>query len=82
MSQILGRDVAIGQLYAALSRLEDKGMISFINSIPEARRGGRAKKVFRLEAPGVRALENVAAVLNHSGALQSKESIYGQASPA
>lgn len=81
MSRFLGRDVAIGQLYAALSRLEDKGMISFSSSIPEARRGGRAKKVFRLEAPGVRALESIATVLKRHGALPSQESGYEAASP-
>lgn len=82
MSRLLERDVAIGQLYAALSRLEEKGMISFKSSVPEARRGGRAKKVFHLEAPGVRALESIATALDRHGALPFKESSYGAASPS
>lgn len=68
LSEILGRDVAIGQLYLALSRLEQKGFISASKTVPEPRQGGRSKKVFRLEAPGVKVLEEMAALLNDSGA--------------
>ena len=51
-----GRDVAVGAIYATLDRLEAKGYVSsrLGESTPE--RGGRAKRFFRIEAPGERAL--------------------------
>lgn len=50
------REVSIGAVYATLSRLEDKGMLSSWEGDPEARRGGRARRHYRLEPEGVRAL--------------------------
>lgn len=63
LSDLLGRDVAIGQLYLSLSKLERKGYIASSVMNPEPVRGGRSKKVFRLEAPGARALVDLAAAL-------------------
>lgn len=77
LSQLLGRDVAIGQLYLALSKLEKKGMISADVRDPEPVRGGRSKKVFRLEAPGARALARTAAIINAPSVLHPKENEYG-----
>lgn len=77
-SRFLGRDVAIGQLYLALARLEQKGLISSEQKDPEPKRGGRSKKVFKLEAPGARALENMAAVVNARGALQLEGINHGE----
>ena len=68
LSLTLDRDVAIGQLYLALGKLERKGMISSTIKDPEPKRGGRSKKVYRLEAPGVRALDRTAALFATSGA--------------
>ena len=76
LSKALGRDVAIGQLYLALSRLERDGFIASEKMDPEPIRGGRSKKVFRIEAPGVRALERTVAVLGTPGALRLQESTY------
>lgn len=78
LSQVLGRDVAIGQLYLALSRLEERGLIASEIVDPKPVRGGRSKKVFRLETPGVRALESLAAALSTLGALPSKEQDHGE----
>lgn len=50
------RDVSIGAVYATLSRLEDKGLVASWESDPEARRGGRARRHYRLEPAGVDAL--------------------------
>src|ERR1700747_2120789 len=49
-----GRDVAIGSVYAALERLEEKGFVA--SSLGEAtpERGGRAKKYFRVTARGLK----------------------------
>ena len=51
-----GRDISIGAIYATLDRLESKGYVSSFRGEPTAERGGRAKKFFRVEAPGRRAL--------------------------
>jgi PadR family transcriptional regulator PadR len=52
-----GRDVSIGSLYKALSRLESRGYVTPHVGQPTAVRGGRAKKHFRIETAGREALE-------------------------
>lgn len=51
-----GRDVTIGAVYATLSRLEEKGFASSYEGESEPKRGGRARRHFRLEPAGARAL--------------------------
>ncbi len=51
-----GREVAIGQIYAALERLENKGYLDSRVSGPEPIRGGRSKKLYRLTESGSAAL--------------------------
>ena len=41
-----GREVAIGSVYAALERLEDKGFVTSELGEATPERGGRAKKIF------------------------------------
>lgn len=45
-----GRDVAIGSVYAALERLEDKGFVTSELGEPTAEGGGRAKKYYHQQA--------------------------------
>lgn len=52
-----GRDVTVGAVYGTLSRLEEKGLCSSREGEAEARRGGRARRHYRIEPAGVRALE-------------------------
>lgn len=54
-----GREVSVGSVYSTLARLEEKGLVSSWEGEPEPRRGGRARKHFRLQPAGVRALEAV-----------------------
>jgi PadR family transcriptional regulator PadR len=51
------RSVSIGALYNTLDRLEAKGFVSSFFSEPKPERGGRARRYFRVEPPGVKALE-------------------------
>jgi DNA-binding PadR family transcriptional regulator len=51
-----GRDVSIGAVYATLERLETKRYVSSSLGEPTAERGGRAKRLFRIEAEGERVL--------------------------
>ena len=52
-----GRDVSVPTVYSALDRLESKGLVSSKLGQATPERGGRAKKLFRVEPEGVRALE-------------------------
>jgi PadR family transcriptional regulator PadR len=51
-----GRNLSIGAIYATLERLEAKAYVSSSLGEPTAARGGRAKRLFRIEADGERAL--------------------------
>ena len=54
-----GRDVSVPTVYSALDRLQSKGLVSSQLGQATAERGGRAKKLFRVEAAGLRALREV-----------------------
>lgn len=49
-----GREVALGSVYAALERLEEKGLVESRLGDPTAERGGRAKRYFRVTESGLR----------------------------
>jgi PadR family transcriptional regulator PadR len=49
-----GRDVALGSVYAALDRLEQKEFVSSTLGDPTPARGGRAKRYFQVTAKGLR----------------------------
>ena len=49
-----GREVALGSVYAALERLEQKGFVSASIGEPTPERGGRAKRYFRVTKAGLR----------------------------
>jgi PadR family transcriptional regulator, regulatory protein PadR len=57
LSERLGRTVSVGATYTALERLEWKGFVSSWTGGATAERGGRAKRFYRIEAPGHRALD-------------------------
>jgi DNA-binding PadR family transcriptional regulator len=52
-----GRNISIGAVYATLERLQAKGYVSSFTGEPTPERGGRAKRLFRVEAAGERALQ-------------------------
>ena len=49
-----GREAALGSVYAALDRLEQKGLVSSTLGDPTPARGGRAKRYFRTTAKGMK----------------------------
>src|ERR1051325_2908289 len=51
-----GRTVMLGSLYAALDRMEQNRLVTSEFGEPTAERGGRAKRLFTVTAPGVRAI--------------------------
>ena len=54
IEQRSGREVALGSVYAALERLEEKGLVESRLGDPTAERGGRAKRYFRMTESGLR----------------------------
>jgi DNA-binding PadR family transcriptional regulator len=53
-----GRNVSVPTVYSALDRLESKGFVSSRLGDVTPERGGRAKKLFRVQPAGVRALQD------------------------
>jgi PadR family transcriptional regulator PadR len=58
-----GRNVALGSIYAALSRLEERGLLISALGEPTPERGGRAKALFHLTAKGLREVRNTQCTL-------------------
>ena len=58
-----GRDVAVGSVYAALERLEGKGLIVSTLGDPTPERGGKAKRYFRVTKEGLRQIRETKRVL-------------------
>ena len=52
-----GRDVSVGAVYTTLERMEQKGFVSSARGEPTPERGGRAKRYYKIEAPGEHALQ-------------------------
>jgi len=59
-----GRDVSLGAIYATLDRLEEKGLVTSFPGGATPERRGRAKRYFKVQAQGVRALQEALATLD------------------
>lgn len=51
-----GRVVSAGAVYTAMERLEARGLVSSEIGEPTPRRGGKAKKYYRIETKGAQAV--------------------------
>lgn len=58
-----GRDVSVGSVYAALERLEAKGLVVSNLGEPTPERGGKAKRYFRITKEGLRQVHETRKVL-------------------
>ena len=58
LQQKSGRQVFLGSVYAALTRLEAKGFVASSMGDATAERGGKAKKYFRVTGKGVREIRD------------------------
>jgi PadR family transcriptional regulator PadR len=58
-----GRVVSVGSVYAALERLESKGLVSSSLGDPTPERGGKAKRYFRITKAGLRQVQESRRVL-------------------
>ena len=59
-----GRDVSVGSVYAALERLEGKGLVASSLGDPTPERGGKAKRFFRITKEGLRQVHETRRVLS------------------
>lgn len=57
------KSVMLGAVYVTLDRMEDKGLVSSVLTDPTPERGGRAKRCYRVEPTGTRALQQSAAAV-------------------
>jgi len=58
-----GRNVSLGSVYAALERLEAKGLVVSTLGDPTPERGGKAKRYFRVTKEGLRQTNETRRVL-------------------
>lgn len=63
LSILRGGDVSVGSVYAALDRLELKGLIASTLGDPSPERGGRAKRYFRVTEQGLHAVREARRIL-------------------
>jgi len=59
-----GRDVSVGSVYAALERMETKGLVASSLGDPTPERGGKAKRYFQITQAGLRQVQETRRVLN------------------
>jgi len=58
-----GRGVAVGSVYAALERLENKNLVESSLGDPTPERGGKAKRYFRITKEGLNQVHETRRVL-------------------
>jgi DNA-binding PadR family transcriptional regulator len=58
------RDVSVGSVYAALERLESKGLVASSLGDPTPERGGKAKRYFRITRAGLMQVRETRRVLS------------------
>jgi PadR family transcriptional regulator, regulatory protein PadR len=59
-----GRSVSVGSVYAALERLEGKGLVESTLGNPTPERGGKAKRYFAVTDDGMRQVQETRRVLS------------------
>jgi DNA-binding PadR family transcriptional regulator len=64
LSELRGREVSLGSVYATLDRLEVKRLVKSTLGESTPERGGRAKRFFTVTAGGVRSLHETRQVLS------------------
>ena len=64
IEECTGGEVVLGSVYAALARLEERGLVTSRVGEATAERGGRAKKYFQVTAKGLRDLRDAHRALN------------------
>lgn len=68
IEQRSGREVALAGIYAALERLEEKGLVRSARGAPTPERGGKARIYFDVTATGVKAVRSAHATFSRLSA--------------
>ncbi|MFT4113052.1 PadR family transcriptional regulator [Silvibacterium sp.] len=63
LTRYRGREMALGSIYAVLTRLEERELVLSMLGEPTPERGGRAKRYFELTREGLRELHRTRRVL-------------------
>lgn len=63
LERVARRSVSVSTIYVTLVRLEDQGLVESDRLPPEAGKGGPGKRVFRVTASGLEALEEARAAM-------------------
>jgi PadR family transcriptional regulator len=63
IEETTGREVLVGSVYAALERLETKGLVKSAVGEPTPERGGRAKRYFHITQEGLRQVRELRSAL-------------------
>jgi PadR family transcriptional regulator PadR len=58
-SDISGKKWSFGAVYVPLHRLEKKGLVKSFFDDPTPKRGGRSRRIYRINAAGMKALAEV-----------------------
>ncbi len=59
IQEITGKYWSIGAVYVPLERLEKKGLLCSYYSSPSPERGGRRKRLFKINSAGIRELDKL-----------------------
>jgi DNA-binding PadR family transcriptional regulator len=79
----LNRPVSLAQVFVVLERLEDKDFVSSTSvKPPTPTRGGRRRRVFKIETPGKWALANAAATAGVSPVGENLDASKRQKAPS
>jgi DNA-binding PadR family transcriptional regulator len=63
IERIIGRSISLSSVYAALERLERKGLVTATLGQPTAERGGKARAYFEATSTGVKEARSALAAL-------------------
>jgi PadR family transcriptional regulator PadR len=58
IEETAGRSVVLAAVYAALDRLEDRGLVTSTLGDPTPERGGRAKRIFTVTTKGMKSVRD------------------------
>lgn len=62
LSDLTGENLSVGAVYVPLKRLKKRGYLESWESEPTSKRGGRAKRFYKLTSKGVGALNQIRTV--------------------
>ena len=59
IQEMTGKYWSVGAIYVPLERLEQRGLLVSMTSIPKPERGGRRKRIFKITPAGLKELDDL-----------------------